>query len=35
MHRLIDGGLRWTTPGGHSSTTHPIGYPSDDDPPPF
>jgi hypothetical protein len=34
MHRLPDGGLRWTTPGGHSLTTHPIGYGTDDDLPP-
>jgi hypothetical protein len=31
MHRLPDGGLQWTTPGGHTVTTHPIGYGTDDD----
>jgi hypothetical protein len=31
MHRLPDGGLRWTTPGGDTITTYPIGYGTDDD----
>jgi hypothetical protein len=34
MTRLPDGGLQWTTPGGHTVTTHPIGYGTDDDLPP-
>jgi hypothetical protein len=34
MHRLLDGGLQWTTPGGHTITTHPPGYGTDDDLPP-
>jgi hypothetical protein len=35
MTRLPDGGLRWTTPGGHTVTTYPIGYGTDDDVPPL
>jgi len=35
MTRLPDGGLQWTTPGGHNVTTHPIGYGTDDDLPPL
>jgi Domain of unknown function (DUF222) len=31
MHRLPDGGLQWTTPGGHRITTHPTRYGTDDD----
>jgi hypothetical protein len=34
MHRLPDGGLQWTTPGGHILTTHPPRYGTDDDLPP-
>jgi hypothetical protein len=34
MTRLPDGGLQWTTPGGRTVTTHPIGYGTDDDLPP-
>jgi hypothetical protein len=34
MTRLPDGGLQWTTPGGQTVTTHPIGYGTDDDLPP-
>jgi hypothetical protein len=34
MTRLPDGGLRWTTPGGDTITTHPLRYGSDDDLPP-
>jgi hypothetical protein len=34
MTRLPDGALQWTTPGGHTVTTHPIGYGTDDDLPP-
>jgi hypothetical protein len=34
MTRLPDGGLQWTTPSGHTITTHPIGYGTDDDLPP-
>jgi hypothetical protein len=34
MTRLPDGGLQWTTPGGDTVTTHPIGYGTDDDLPP-
>jgi hypothetical protein len=34
MHRLPDGGLRWTTPGGQAATTYPTGYGTDDDLPP-
>jgi hypothetical protein len=34
MTRLPDGGLQWTTPGGHTITTHPPGYGTDDDLPP-
>jgi hypothetical protein len=34
MHRLPDGGLQWTTPGGHTLTTHPLRYGTDDDLPP-
>jgi hypothetical protein len=34
MTRLPDGGLRWTTPGGQTLTTHPPRYGSDDDLPP-
>ena len=34
MTRLADGGLRWTTPGGDTITTHPPRYGTDDDLPP-
>jgi hypothetical protein len=34
MRRLPDGGLEWTTPGGHRITTHPPRYGTDDLPPP-
>jgi hypothetical protein len=34
MTRLPDGGLRWTTPGGDTITTHPPRYGTDDDLPP-
>ena len=34
MRRLPDGGLQWTTPGGHRITTHPLPYGTDDLPPP-
>src|SRR5829696_4152264 len=34
MHRLPDGGLRWTSPSGHVLTTHPPAYGSDDQPQP-
>jgi hypothetical protein len=34
MTRLPDGGLQWTTPGGQTITTRPIGYGTDDDLPP-
>jgi hypothetical protein len=34
MTVLPDGGLRWTTPGGQSITTHPPRYGTDDDLPP-
>jgi hypothetical protein len=34
LHRLPDGGLRWTTPGGEQLTTHPPRYGTDDDLPP-
>ena len=34
MRRLSNGGLAWTTPGGDTITTHPIGYGTDDDVPP-
>jgi hypothetical protein len=34
MHRLPDGGLRWTTPSGDTITTHPLRYGTDDDLPP-
>ena len=34
MRRLPDGGLEWTTPGGHRITTHPLPYGTDDLPPP-
>jgi hypothetical protein len=34
MTRLPDGGLQWTTPGGQTVTTQPIGYGTDDDLPP-
>jgi uncharacterized protein DUF222 len=34
MHRLPDGGLRWTTPTGDTLTTHPPRYGTDDDLPP-
>ena len=34
MHRLPDGGLQWTTPGGQTITTHPTPYGTDDLPPP-
>ncbi len=33
LHRLPDGALRWTTPGGHQITTHPPAYGTDDDQP--
>jgi hypothetical protein len=33
MRRLPDGGLEWTTPGGHTVTTHPLPYGTDDLPP--
>jgi hypothetical protein len=31
MHRLPDGGLAWTTPGGDRITTYPPRYGTDDD----
>jgi hypothetical protein len=34
LHRLPDGGLRWTLPGGQQITTHPPRYGTDDDLPP-
>ncbi|WP_305852265.1 HNH endonuclease signature motif containing protein [Blastococcus sp. PRF04-17] len=34
MQRRPDGGLQWTTPGGHTITTHPQPYGTDDLPPP-
>jgi hypothetical protein len=34
MRRLPDGGLEWTTPGGHRITTQPLPYGTDDLPPP-
>jgi hypothetical protein len=34
IHRLPDGGLQWTAPGGHTITTHPPRYGTDDHPPP-
>ena len=34
MTRLPDGGLRWTTPGGDTITTHPPRYGTDDGVPP-
>jgi len=34
MHRLPDGGLEWTTPGGDRITTHPPRYGTDDPGPP-
>jgi hypothetical protein len=34
MHRLPDGGLAWTTPGGDRLTTHPPRFGTDDDLPP-
>jgi hypothetical protein len=34
MTRLPDGGLQWTTPGGHTVTTYPPPYGTDDLPPP-
>ena len=34
MRRLADGGLEWTTPGGHIITTYPQPYGTDDLPPP-
>jgi len=34
MHRLPDGGLCWTLPGGQQITTHPQPYGTDDLPPP-
>jgi hypothetical protein len=34
MQRLPDGGLQWTSPGGHTLTTHPLRYGTDDDLPP-
>jgi len=33
MHRLNDGGLRWTLPGGRQITTHPPRYGTDHPPP--
>ncbi|MFL6097415.1 MAG: DUF222 domain-containing protein [Blastococcus sp.] len=35
MTRLPDGGLQWTTPGGDTVSTHPVGYGTDDDLPPL
>jgi hypothetical protein len=34
VRTLPDGGLEWTTPGGHTVTTYPPRYGSDDDLPP-
>jgi hypothetical protein len=34
MHRLPNGGVEWTTPGGDRLVTHPIPYGTDDLPPP-
>jgi hypothetical protein len=34
MTRLPDGGLRWTSPSGHTVTTHPPIFGTDDPPPP-
>jgi len=34
MHRLADGGLQWTTPGGQTLTTYPPAYATDDPQPP-
>jgi len=34
MHRLPDGGIEWTTPGGDRITTHPPRYGTDGDLPP-
>jgi hypothetical protein len=33
MHRLDDGGLQWTLPGGQQVTTYPPRYGTDDPPP--
>jgi hypothetical protein len=34
MRILRDGGLQWTSPSGHTVTTHPPAYGTDDHPPP-
>jgi len=34
MTRLPDGGLQWTSPSGHTVTTHPPAFGTDDHPPP-
>ena len=34
MHRLADGGLKWTTPGGERLTTYPPRYGTEGDLPP-